>query len=97
MAREERQRERQTKRRKWEHSRPLAEAAYLDCINRRRLDEQLDAHEKTRRLLEYANAIEHATLDGSAEADRAQIAAWVTWIREEALRLDPLTHTEQLH
>lgn len=97
MDREMRQRERQAKRQQWEQSRPLAEAAYLDHVNRQRLDEQLAGYEKARRLREYADDIERTVLDGSAEPDQAQIAAWLAWIREEALRLDPLIHPEQLH
>ena len=94
--RERLQRERHAKRQKWEQSRPLAEAAYLDHINRQRLDEQLAGYEKARRLREYAEAIEHTVLDGSAEPDQVQIVAWLGWIRAEALGLDPLIHPEQL-
>lgn len=93
--REKRQRERREKRLRWEQSRPLAVTAYLDQLNRERLDAQLNAYNQSRRLADYATALEHAVAETTG-TDRAQVVAWIAWIREEAVRLDPINHPDQL-
>lgn len=76
------------RRREWDQALPKARRAYLDQVNRDRLDRQLDTHEKAQRLRAYAEAIEAKGID-VPDGSRDHIAAWVAWIRGEADRLDP--------
>jgi hypothetical protein len=83
------------RRRQWDEALAKARRAYLDQINRDRLDRQLDSYDKAQRLRAFAEAVE-AKSTQLPESSKDRVAAWAAWIRGEADRLDPALQPEDL-
>ena len=95
-ARRREEEERRRRRRAWEDAMPRARQAYIDQLNRDRLREQAARSAEAGAIREYC-----ARLDSLAKAcddlGRAEdIREWVTWARQEADRVDPVTHPDRL-
>lgn len=86
---------RQERNRLWEVAVVKAKAAYLGALNRERMNAQVVAFTHVAGLRSYAAALEAAISDLSDE-QRDQASDWVSWIRADADRQDPLMRFDQL-
>lgn len=83
------------RRREWEEALPKARAAYLQAVNRERLEKQLVAYAEVLRLRSYADAVAAHAKELESDA-RGAVESWADWIREEAGRVDPTCRTTEL-
>lgn len=73
----------------WQESVPRARQAYINELNRKRLDNQLQTYAEAQAHRTYANAVTQAASGMQPGSEREAAQAWAAWIRNEADRLDP--------
>lgn len=80
----------------WDKAVPQARAAYVDALNRDRLIAQRDAFVHADGLRSYAAAIEEQ-LPSLPQEKRTDAHEWISWIKAEADRVDPLLPPRHLY
>jgi hypothetical protein len=73
----------------WQESVPRARQAYINELNRKRLDNQLQTYAEAQAHRTYADAVTQAASGMQPGPEREAAQAWAAWIRNEADRLDP--------
>lgn len=95
---EERRRQVEERRRReeWEAAVKRARIAYVEELNRGRLRLQFDQYVQAEGIRVYCAQLDDLAMESPDLEEAGHIRQWAAWAREEADRIDPTRHPEQL-
>ena len=94
--RQREEQERLQRRRAWEEAIPQAKQAYIEQLNRDRLHTQAALSAEAEAIRCYCTRLDTAAAQCSDLGLGAQIRGWAAWARQEADRIDPISHPGRL-
>ena len=88
--------EERRRREEWEAAVKRARIAYVEELNRGRLRLQFDQYVQAEGIRVYCAQLDDLAMESPDLEEAGHIRQWAAWAREEADRIDPTRHPEQL-